>query len=500
MYKLNIKETIGKLARPGENLSQRAVRSSFWIFSLRVVQQLFSLIRLFILARILAPNDFGLLGIALLTMSILVTFSETGFESALIQKKKGIESYLDVAWTILILRGFALFIFLYLIAPYAAVFFDAPEAKSVIQVIGLSLLLQAFRNIGILYFMKELEFRKQFVYQFSGMLADFIVAVSSVLIFKNVWALVFGLLAGNATMLVVSYLIHPYRPHLSLNIGKARELNSYGKWIFGSSILVFLLTQGDDIVVGKILGITALGFYQMAYRISNMPSTEITNILSNVTFPLYSKLQDEIPKLKGAFLMVLQLTTFFSFPIAGLIYVLSPDFTMIFLGEKWMPMVPAMQVLVLWGVIRGIVGAISPVFMSIGKPNIVTKLQSIQIVLLLILLYPLTIKWGIVGTSLAVLLSALLMFFIRDHILIRTIKCGIWEFYRLILFPLISTLISIIFTIYFNLFFINSINIYYFIISIGIFMLVYISLTYIVDKFTNYGMQKIIKESLNHFK
>lgn len=500
MNKLNIKETIIKLARPGDTISQRAVRSGFWVFTLRIISQLFGLIRLFILARILAPNDFGLMGLALLTMAILETFSETGIQAALIQKKKAIESYLDVAWTILILRGIILFIFLYLIAPYAAIFFGAPEAEPIIQVIGLSLLLQGFRNIGIIFFMKELEFRKQFVYQFSGIFFDFIVAVSAVLILGNVWALVFGFLAGNAAMLVVSYLIHPYRPHVSFDLGKARELNNYGKWIFGSSILTFLLTHGDDILVGKILGITALGFYQMAYKISNMPSTEITNILSNVTFSLYSKLQDEIPRLRETFLRVLQLTTFFSFPIAGLIFVLAPDFTMIFLGEKWMPMVPAMQVLVLWGVIRGIVGAMSPVFMSIGKPKIVTKLQSIQIVLLFILIYPLTIKWGVVGTSLAVLLSALLMFFIRDHILIKTIKCGIWEFYRPILFPLISTLISILFTVYFKLLFMNSINIYYFIASIGIFVLIYILINHIVDRFSNYGMLKIIKESLNHFK
>jgi O-antigen/teichoic acid export membrane protein len=330
--------------RESNSLSQKVVRGGIWVFALRIVGRIFDLIRIVILARILVPYDFGLMGIALLTVAILETFSQTGFQEALIQKKNNIETYLDAAWTVLILRGLLLFAILSLIAPYAAVFFKVPQARPIIQVIGLSLLLGAFSNIGVIYFQKELEFNKQFVYQLSGTLADFIVAVSAALILRSVWALVFGLLAGAVVRLIVSYLIHPYRPHLSFDLKKTKELFGFGKWVLGSSILIFLITQGDDIFVGKLLGATMLGFYQMAYRISNMPATEITHVISQVTFPAYSKFQDNIPKLREAYLKVLQVTAFLSFPIAGLIFVLAPDFTKIFLGEKWMPMVPAMQV------------------------------------------------------------------------------------------------------------------------------------------------------------
>jgi O-antigen/teichoic acid export membrane protein len=344
MHKPKIEKIVNNLIKPRENLSQRTVRGGFWVFSLRIVQQLLGLVRLIILARILAPHDFGLMGIALLTMATLNTFSQTGFQQALIQKKEDIKSYLDAAWTVIIIRGIILFFILYFIAPYAAIFFKSPNALPIIRVIGFSVLFQAFTNIGVIYFQKELEFNKQFIYQLSGTLTDFIVAILAVLILRNVWALVFGLLAGNAARCFVSYLIHPYRPHLSSNLGKAKELFGFGKWILSSSILIFLITQGDDIFVGKLLGVAALGFYQMAYKISNMPATEITHVISQVTFPAYSKLQGDIPKLREAYLKVLQITAFLSFPIAGLIFILAPDFTRLFLGEKWMPMVPAMQI------------------------------------------------------------------------------------------------------------------------------------------------------------
>jgi len=234
------------------------------------------------------------------------------------------------------------------------------------------------------------------------------VAISAVLILKNVWALVLGLLAGNMMRCLVSYLVHPYRPRLSKYLGKVKELFAFGKWIMGSSVLVFLITQGDDIFVGKILGTTALGFYQLAYRISNLPTTEITHVISQVTFLAYSKLQDNIPRLREAYLKVLQLTALLSFPIAGLIFILAPDFTKIFLGEKWMPMVPAMQVLVFAGLIRSIQATRGAIFHAIGKPTIDTRWQVVRLSILAFSIYPFTIRAGIIGTSIAVFLVFLL--------------------------------------------------------------------------------------------
>ena len=495
MYKPKVKDLVKNLNDPGENLSQRAVRGGFWVFSLRAVQQLFGLARLIIIARILSPHDFGLMGIALLTMATLETFSQTGFQAALIQKKEDIKSYLDAAWTVLILRGFILFAILYLIAPHAATFFEAPEAKPIIQVIGLAVLLQAFTNIGVIYFQKELEFNKQFVYQFAGTLADFIVAVSAVLILGNVWALVFGLLAGNVARFIMSYVIHPYRPRLSFDLGKAKELFGFGKWILGSSILMFLITQGDDIFVGKLLGVTALGFYQLAYRISNMPATEITHVISQVTFPAYSKLQDNLPTLREAYLKTLQLTAFLSFPIAGLIFVLAPDFTMIFLGEKWMPMVQAMQVLVFWGLIRSMGATTGPIIQAVGRPKILTKYQLIQLASLIILIYPLSTYLGILGTSLAVVFAAIGGNFPAFYTTIKITNCGARNFCKMIISPLTSTTVAILSVSVLRVYWITpKVLIIEFILSLILYGLIYFGVIYLFDRFSTYKIQHLVKE------
>ncbi|GAB4114381.1 MAG: lipopolysaccharide biosynthesis protein [Candidatus Caldatribacteriota bacterium] len=490
-----IKKITNNLITPGGTLSQRVVKSGFWVFFLRIVNQCFSLLRLIILARILSPNDFGLMGIALLTMSTLETFSQTGFQQALIQKKEDIKSYLDSAWTFLILRGFVLFVILYFIAPYAAAFFNTPEAKPIIRVIGFSILFQAFTNIGIIYFKKELEFNKEFIYQLTGTLADFIVAISAVLILRNVWALVLGLLAGNITRCFVSYLIHPYRPRLNFALKKVKELFGFGKWIMTSSILVFLITQGDDIFVGKLLGTTALGFYQLAYRISNLPATEITHVISQVTFPAYSKLQDNIPKLREAYLKVLQFTTFLSFPIAGLIFILSPDFTKIFLGEKWMPMVPAMQVLVLWGAIRSIGATTGPIFQGMGRPSISANIQFVQLVLLYILIYPLSIQWEILGTSIAVVCSALIANLISIYVVIKITKCDTWNLCKAIVLPLINISIMVFCMFIIKVYWFNIIELLEFFLLIIFGTMIYFCIAFLFEKVFNYRI-KFIKEIL----
>jgi len=481
------------------SLSQKVVKGGFWVFLLRIVNRSIALAKLIILARILSPSDFGIMGIALLAMSTLQTFSQTGFQQALIQKKEEISSYLNASWTFLILRGIILFTILYFVAPYAAIFFDAPEAKSIIQVIGFSVLFRAFTNIGVIYFQKEMEFNKEFIYQFAGTATDFIVAISTVLILKNVWALALGFLAGNMVRCLVSYLIHPYKPRLVFDLEKIKELFGFGKWILGSSMLIFLLTQGDNIFVGKLLGTAALGFYQMAYRISNMPATEISHIISQVTFPVYSKLQDNIPKLREAYLKVLQFTTLLSFPIAGLIFILAPDFTKIFLGEKWLPMAPAMQVLALYGLLRATGATTGVVFMAVGKPEIRTKIQSAQLVLLAILIYPLTIRWGILGASMAVTAYALIFNFVAVYKVLNIVNSDFKKPAKIVILTLMGTTIMIFSILILKIYIFNDVDIISLLLLIISGISMYLLIAYIFDVFFNFGNKQLLQEQIVNF-
>lgn len=438
--RFNIKARASSLFHPGEGLYQRTVRSGAWALALRITERVFGIIRLIILARILAPNDFGLLGIALLAMMTLETFSRTGFQQALIQKKGNIRNYLNAAWTVSALRGLILFAVLFLVAPYVAIFFDAPVATPLIRVVGVAAFLQGLTNIGVIYFRKELEFNKQFIYRASGTLADFVVAVSAALILRSVWALVFGLLAGAIVRLIVSYFIHPYRPRLSSHLGKTKELFGFGRWILGTSIITFLFNQGDDGFLGKVLGVTALGFYQIAYRIGQVPATEFAKVISRVTFPAYSKVQDELSKLREGFLKTLNITVIFMIPLAGGIFMLSPEFTAIFLGGKWMPMIPALRILVIAGMIRALFTTGGALFQGKGAPNIDFKMNLVRLLAMAITIYPLTSFLDMRGVALAVALGNVACIPIWFTETVKILKASFKDYFRIILPPFLGTL------------------------------------------------------------
>lgn len=497
---------MNNLPQPGEGLYQRTVRGGAWVFGLRITEQVFNIVRLIILARVLAPNDFGLLGIALLGMMALETFSQTGFQQALIQKKENIKDYLDAAWTVMLLRSLILCAVLFFAAPHIALFFDAPQATTIIQVIGISFLLGGaggvggFVNIGVLYFQKELKFNKHFIYRASGTLADFVVAVSAALILKSVWALVFGLLAGNLVRLIVSYLVHPYRPRLSSDLGKAKELFGFGKWILGSSVLIFLLTLGDDIFVGKLLGVALLGFYQMAYRTSNAPATQITHVISQVTFPAYSKLQDNLPSLREAYLKTLQFTAFISIPLAAGIFILAPEFTQIFLTEKWMPMVPAMQALCIFGVTRSIGATLGPIFYAVGKPEIQTRFSTIQLIILAIIIYPLTIRWSILGTSVAVVIPNIISVALCTKAARNIMKIKFQDFFRPIFIPITAAFIMCLFIFLARHFLLFGGSILSVLILALLGGITYFGSMYLCDRATEYKMRDMIGQVFNNLR
>lgn len=423
-------------------LLHRAVKGGVWVLSLRVAMLVLMVTRLVIVARLLSPTDLGLVGIAILTMTIIDTVTQTGFDVALIQRKKHVEDYLDPAWTAGLLRSIAVFAILQLVAPLASGFFNSPGAVPLIRVVSFSVLIMGLQNIGIVYFRKELQFNKQFVFEFSGRVADVLVAIIAAVILRSVWALVVAVLAASLVRTVTSYIIHPYRPRLSFDREKIRDLFGFGKWILGSSTIALLLSQGDKALIGRLFGATMLGFYQISHRISSLPATEFSMIIQHVTIPAYSKLQEAMQKIKEAYLRVLQVTAFVAAPLAGAILLLAPDLARSFLGEKWMPAVPAMQVLAIGGALGAIIATAGPVFVAVGKPRLATKYEFFQLCVLAVLIYPLTARWGILGAAWAVVAAALVAGVLFLRRVIRLTECRTGSIVRLLAVPLLSSILG----------------------------------------------------------
>lgn len=420
----------------------RAVKGGAWLFALRILSHILSMTKLIILCRLLDPDDFGLLGVATLSIGVLLSFSEIGLRQALIQKKDNIESYLDLAWTINIIRGLVLFLVMFIVSPFIADFFNRLDAVVIIRVIAVSLIFNGFANIGVVYFAKELEFHKKFILEIAGTIVGVVVVIVLAFIYRNVWALVFGMLFSSFTRCVMSYILHSYRPKLSFDFVKFRELWRFGKHFFWIKIFKYICLHGDDIFLGKFLGTTFLGYYQQAYRVGTLVAIEIGDKIAEISFPVFSKLQNNIEKIRGGFLKSIQVSSLVVYPVSGGLIVLAYEFTGLVLGEKWLPMVPAMQLLCILGTIKCMQWA--SVFMALGRPDIMTKLTFLRLMIIATTIYPLAVKFGMTGVAFCVLLPSLATHPIAFYMLEKLAGIKIKDIVGLLCYPIFAMLVAML--------------------------------------------------------
>ena len=308
------------------SLSKKVSKGALWVTAASICARGLGLVSSIILARLLMPEDFGLMAIAMAIVAFSQGTTSTGFESALIQKQDRPEDFLNTAWTFELARYLILFLIIFIAAPLFASFFNEPRAVAILRVISISLVFQGLRNIGVVYFRKNLDFKKQFVMEIVPLIARISVVIPLAFSLRNVWALVWGSLTTGVATCLISYVMHPYRPRLDFSIKRAGNLFNFGKWILGSSILVMIRQQGMTMFVGKFLGIPILGFYNRAGAFSTMMFQQVIGIVWKVGYPAYSQLQLDPGRFKQAYLKTLQLLTFIGIPMAGGLFVLSGDF------------------------------------------------------------------------------------------------------------------------------------------------------------------------------
>lgn len=425
---------------PSGTVTERTVKSGIWMAAIKMSGRVLQILMLIILARILAPQDFGLVGIALLSLSAVKKFTNVGLNAALIQQvDENVDDYLDTTWCLEAGRGLLITAVLFVVAPYLSILFSEPQATPLIRVIGLAPLFYGLRNPGVVYFRKNLEFHKEFAYRTSGDVIQFVVGVGYALIYPTVWALVFAFLASDVVRFMLSYVIHDYRPWPAFDWSIAKKLIDYGKWITGSSIIHFIYSEGDDAFVGWYLSATALGFYQYAYRIADMPATEVSGIIANVTFPAYSKFQENPELLRQALLGTLQTTAFIAVPLSFGIALIAPSFVPVVLGSDWTPMIVTMQLLAVYGLLHALTRNFGSLLKAIGRPDVITKLGMVRILAIAIFIWPATARWGIEGTALVVVgVFVFPMLPLDVYVVSRMTAATSTEIYRTYVFPIVA--------------------------------------------------------------
>ena len=378
--------------------------------ALEGVTKLVAVGKIAVLARILTPSQFGSYGIALLVLGLLEVLTETGINVFLIQEKDNIETYLDSSWVVSIMRGALIALLITATSPFVVMFFNTPHVGYLLYLVAAVAFVRGFINPMEVLFQKKLEFMKVFMFQGGLYLLDAAVAITLGFLTHSESAMIISMLVSAFTEVILSFLIFKERPRFRLEKEKFMKVFHSGKWVTGAGIFSYIFQNIDNVVVGKFLGTTSLGFYQQAYSVSTLPVSGVSDIFNKVMFPVFARMSDEMTALKKAFYKSAGAIFSFALIFGIVILVFSKPVILIFLGPKWLIIEPALKVLAVFGVLKSILNSSYSLFLSLKMQKAVMLSELFGIVGMAMAIYPMVIKYGIVGAGYSTIIAVICSF------------------------------------------------------------------------------------------
>ena len=382
-----------------------AAKGVSWMTALRLTMRSLALVKIAILARILTPEQFGNYGIALLVLGFLEVLTETGINIFLIQEEGDTKTFLNSAWVVSILRGLLISLVILGSIPFVVRFFNVPSVSGLLYITAGIAVVRGFINPIEVELQKKLLFTREFFYRGFLYLTDVGVAVGLGFTTHSESAMLWGMLAAAITQVFLSFVLFKDRPKFRIEKAKVRRVINSGKWVTGAGIFSYLFQHLDDVVVGKVAGTGSLGLYQQAYGISTLPVTEIGNIFNKVTFPVYVKIGGDRLRLKKAFMKTMAVIALLASVFALILLVFSRQIILVFLGEKWLAIEPVLKILAVFGALKSVLNFTYSLFLSLKLQKYVMYSELVGILGMGIVIYPMTLKYGIIGAATSTIIA-----------------------------------------------------------------------------------------------
>ena len=397
---------------------QSVARSALITVAMRWTDRSIAFVSTLILARLLVPEDFGVIAMASLVIGLADVFFELGVNVALIQNRTPSQEHYDTAWTLRIIQTTLAAIVVVIAAPLAATYFNDPRVTLVVQVLAVSLMLSGFENIAVVTFQKEMQFGKEFQFLFCKRIVGFIVTIVAAWVIRSYWALVIGALAGRTFGVALSFAMHPMRPRLSLK--KFGEIFSVSQWMLVRSIGGYFQLKLHYAIVGARESASVLGAYSLASEISALPTSELLAPINRVLFPAFVRVKHDLVELKRVVLLAQGVQTMIAMPAAIGLILVSSEAVLLLLGEKWMSAVPFVKVFALVSFLTSIATSGWYVLLTLGKIRLIAISSWVLVGLfatLALVVFPEAGAFEIANLYLAVVtfgLIALVMLLLRE--------------------------------------------------------------------------------------
>jgi lipopolysaccharide exporter len=389
-------------------MTMRAVaKGAAWMVAFRFAERSLGLISTLILARLLSPDDFGLVAMAMTFIALIELINALGFDTALIQHPKPERPQYDTAFTLNALTAVTCALAMVALSVPIANFYREPELVGIVCALSLAWAVQGFDNPGTVQFRRDMQFQREFAFLTIRRVAAFVVTIAAAFWLRSYWALVIGTVFGRVAMVALSYAMHPYRPRFSL--AASRELLSFSRWLFLGNLLAFANARLSNFFVGRIGGPKALGLYTVAYEIGTLPTSELLAPINRALIPGFARMTGDVIQLRRNFVDVIGATMLFAFPAAFGIAAVAEPLVRLVLGAEWMEAVPLLQLLAFIGAASAIAGNTFPVYYALGKPKVTTYILALRLAIAVVAITIGAQIAGVIGVAWGELIAALAM-------------------------------------------------------------------------------------------
>lgn len=405
-------------------LERRVVGGLAWKGVSQVLLQVTRLALAVALARVLTPRDFGLAGMVLVFSAFVIPFADMGLGAAIVQRRRLTEDDLTTVFWTSVGAGTAFTLLGLAASGPVSAFYGEPAVQPLFAALSINFLLTALSATHRSLLVRDLRFRSLELRLVAGTLAGAGVALVVALRGHGPWAFVALELTIGAVSTVLLWMLSPWRPRFGYSVASLRSLAAFGGDVLGTRFLTDLTQLSDKLLIGRFVGAAPLGIYTLSYNLVLVPLTRLVGPLQEVLFPAFSQLQDEVERMRSAWVRSLRLLVALALPsMLGLIAV-APEFVQTVLGERWADAVPVVRVLAWVGLLLSLQGLNPILLQAVSRTRLLLRL-SVATFAANLAAFALGLRWGIIGVAVAYAVSTTLSFPLWMWLTARTLRVSV---------------------------------------------------------------------------
>lgn len=404
-----------------------------WVGIGQVGYRLLSMASSIVLARLLMPDDFGVIALARLVLGFVMLLSAWGIDASIIVEEKRPKQIANVAFWI----NFGIMLVLGLlvigISPWVKKFYDTPVLQPILIWMGLGLIFQSFELVPRTILNRDLNYKYLTVINLSVEIFGQLLVILLAIFGCGVWSLVIPQILASPLRAIPYWIKTKWRPSLYIEKSDIKQVLSFGKSVLGAELVRYLNNNTDYFLIGKLLSKDKLGYYSFAFNLANWPVENIVKVINTVSLPTLAKVQSDLAEMRRLFLRMTEMVSLVTFPIFGILLGISYELLIVVFGVKWIPAVRPLQVIVIYGIMRSLFSPAGRIFLIQKKTHYMFFINLAQFPLLVAAVWLGIQKAEIIGVAVGVTIVLSLGGLITIIVVSKMLKMKITEFIRTIL-------------------------------------------------------------------